>query len=43
MQTLLGLDKVCEMADKYAHLGKLYEPTANMREMAASGATYYNK
>ena len=24
---LLGLDKVCEMADKYAHLGKLYEPT----------------
>ena len=40
---LLGLDKVCAMADKYAHLGKLYEPTAKMREMAASGATYYNK
>ena len=40
---LLGLDAVCVMADKYAHLGKLYEPTANMREMAASGATYYNK
>jgi 3-hydroxyacyl-CoA dehydrogenase/enoyl-CoA hydratase/3-hydroxybutyryl-CoA epimerase/enoyl-CoA isomerase len=40
---LLGLDAVCAMADKYAHLGKLYEPTANMREMAASGAKYYNK
>jgi 3-hydroxyacyl-CoA dehydrogenase/enoyl-CoA hydratase/3-hydroxybutyryl-CoA epimerase/enoyl-CoA isomerase len=40
---LLGLKAVCEMADKYAHLGKLYEPTAKMREMAASGATYYNK
>jgi 3-hydroxyacyl-CoA dehydrogenase/enoyl-CoA hydratase/3-hydroxybutyryl-CoA epimerase/enoyl-CoA isomerase len=40
---LLGLDKVCEMANKYAHLGKLYEPTAKMREMAAAGATYYNK
>ena len=40
---LLGLDKVCEMADKYAHLGKLYEPTQKMREMAASGATYYRK
>ena len=40
---LLGLDKVCAMADKYSHLGKLYEPTAKMREMAASGATYYNK
>lgn len=40
---LLGLDTVCAMADKYAHLGKLYEPTAQMREKAASGATYYNK
>jgi 3-hydroxyacyl-CoA dehydrogenase/enoyl-CoA hydratase/3-hydroxybutyryl-CoA epimerase/enoyl-CoA isomerase len=37
----LGLAAVCETADKYAHLGKLYEPTAKMREMAASGATYY--
>jgi len=40
---LLGLEAVCAMADKYAHLGKLYEPTAKMREMAASGATYYKK
>lgn len=37
----LGLDKICEMADKYTDLGKLYEPTAKMREMAASGAKYY--
>ena len=40
---LLGLEAVCAIADKYAHLGKLYEPTAKMREMAASGATYYKK
>ena len=40
---LLGLDVLCTMADKYAHLGKLYEPTAKMREMAAAGTTYYNQ
>ena len=37
----LGLKAVCETADKYAHLGKLYAPTAQMRAMAESGATYY--
>jgi len=37
----LGLDVVCAMADKYAHLGKLYEPTEKMREMAAAGLKYY--
>ena len=37
----LGLDTVCAMADKYAHLGKLYHPTDRMREMAANGETYY--
>ncbi len=37
----LGLDKVCETADKYARLGKLYEPTDKMREMAKNNATYY--
>ncbi len=37
----LGLKAVCETADTYAHLGKLYEPTARMREMAETGATYY--
>jgi len=37
----LGLAKLCEMADKYSHLGKLYEPTEKMRKMAASNQTYY--
>ena len=37
----VGLAKICEMADKYAHLGKLYHPTDRMREMAANGETYY--
>jgi 3-hydroxyacyl-CoA dehydrogenase/enoyl-CoA hydratase/3-hydroxybutyryl-CoA epimerase/enoyl-CoA isomerase len=40
---LLGLEALCAMADKYSHLGKLYEPTAKMRVMAASGTTYYNQ
>ena len=39
----LGLKTVCEKADKYAHLGKLYEPTERMREMAAKGETYYQQ
>ncbi len=37
----LGLKAVVEMAAKYSHLGKLYEPTARMQEMAANGETYY--
>ena len=37
----LGLAAVCEIADKYAHLGKVYEPTQQMRDMAANGKTYY--
>ena len=36
-----GLATICELADKYAHLGPLYAPTARMREMAANGETYY--
>jgi 3-hydroxyacyl-CoA dehydrogenase/enoyl-CoA hydratase/3-hydroxybutyryl-CoA epimerase/enoyl-CoA isomerase len=39
----LGLKTVIEKAAKYAHLGKLYEPTARMQEMAAKGETYYQK
>jgi hypothetical protein len=31
------------MVDKYLYLGKLYEPTAKMRVMAASGTIYYNQ
>ena len=37
----LGLKAVCDKADQYAHLGKLYEPTERMREMAANGETYF--
>lgn len=37
----LGLARVCELADRYAHLGPLYHPTERMRAMAASGATFY--
>ncbi len=37
----LGLKTVIDMAAKYAHLGKLYEPTARMQEMAANGESYY--
>ena len=35
-----GLDTICALADKYAHLGKLYEPTEKMRKMATSGQKF---
>jgi len=37
----LGLKTVVETAAKYASLGKLYEPTARMKEMATKGQKYY--
>jgi 3-hydroxyacyl-CoA dehydrogenase/enoyl-CoA hydratase/3-hydroxybutyryl-CoA epimerase/enoyl-CoA isomerase len=37
----LGLKAVIEKAKKYESLGKLYEPTAKMKEMAAAGKKYY--
>ena len=37
----MGLATVCEKAQQLAHLGKLYEPTPRMLEMAAQGETYY--
>ena len=37
----LGLSQFCEIADKYAHLGELYQPTEKIREMAAAGKTFY--
>ena len=37
----MGLAAFCEMADKYADLGLMYAPTDAMREMAASGSTYF--
>ncbi|HEX4896173.1 MAG TPA: 3-hydroxyacyl-CoA dehydrogenase NAD-binding domain-containing protein, partial [Solimonas sp.] len=39
----IGMKTVLEKAAKYAHLGKLYEPTASMKKMAAEGKTYYPK
>jgi 3-hydroxyacyl-CoA dehydrogenase / enoyl-CoA hydratase / 3-hydroxybutyryl-CoA epimerase / enoyl-CoA isomerase len=39
----LGMKTVLEKAARYAHLGKLYEPTASMKKMAADGKTYYAK
>ncbi len=37
----IGLKTVVDKAAKYAALGKLYEPTAKMKEMAAKGQKYY--
>ncbi len=37
----LGLKAVVDKAEKYKQLGKLYEPTAKMKEMATKGQTYY--
>ncbi|SET79108.1 fatty acid oxidation complex subunit alpha FadB [Thalassotalea agarivorans] len=38
----LGLDNFIAMADKYAHLGEIYQVTDGMREMAASGQSYFS-
>jgi len=37
----LGLKAVIEKARKYEALGKLYEPTAKMKDMAANNQRYY--
>lgn len=37
----IGLANIVEMAKKYESLGKLYQPTDRMKEMAANGETYY--
>ncbi len=39
----LGMKHVIERAAQFAHLGKIYEPTARMKEMAAKGEMYYPK
>jgi 3-hydroxyacyl-CoA dehydrogenase/enoyl-CoA hydratase/3-hydroxybutyryl-CoA epimerase/enoyl-CoA isomerase len=38
---IIGLKTLVEKCEKYASLGKLYEPTARMKEMAAKGELYY--
>lgn len=37
----IGLDKICEMAEKYEALGPLYHPTEKMKEMAENGQKYF--
>jgi 3-hydroxyacyl-CoA dehydrogenase/enoyl-CoA hydratase/3-hydroxybutyryl-CoA epimerase/enoyl-CoA isomerase len=37
----LGLDNFIAMADKYRHLGEIYHVTDGLREMAASGKSYF--
>ncbi len=38
----VGLKAICDMADNHNSLGKLYEPTQRMREMASNGESYYS-
>jgi 3-hydroxyacyl-CoA dehydrogenase/enoyl-CoA hydratase/3-hydroxybutyryl-CoA epimerase/enoyl-CoA isomerase len=37
----VGMAHLAEASDKFAHLGKAYELTATMKDMLASGKTYY--
>jgi 3-hydroxyacyl-CoA dehydrogenase/enoyl-CoA hydratase/3-hydroxybutyryl-CoA epimerase/enoyl-CoA isomerase len=37
----LGMQTILDKCAQYEHLGKLYEPTDRMREMAANCETYY--
>jgi 3-hydroxyacyl-CoA dehydrogenase/enoyl-CoA hydratase/3-hydroxybutyryl-CoA epimerase/enoyl-CoA isomerase len=37
----IGLQALCETAAKFASLGKLYEPTAQMRQLAGTGGAFY--
>ena len=36
-----GIDTIVELAKKYQHLGKAYEPTAGMLDMAKDGKKFY--
>ncbi|WP_432698213.1 fatty acid oxidation complex subunit alpha FadB [Marinobacterium sp. YM272] len=36
-----GLEPFCQQADQFSSLGKLYQPTDGMREMANAGKTYF--
>ena len=37
----IGLSRFCEMADRYSHLGPLYQPTEKMLQMARTGESYF--
>ena len=39
----MGMDNLLQLADSYAHLGKMYQPTEGMRKMAADSETFYPK
>ena len=39
----IGMKAILEKCAKYASLGKLYEPTASMKKMAADGSLYFPK
>ncbi len=37
----IGMAEFCQLAEKYADLGPLYQPTEGMKEMAKSGKKYF--
>ena len=37
----VGLDKFCDLADRYAELGEMYQPTEQLRERAKAGTPFY--
>ncbi|NKF23362.1 fatty acid oxidation complex subunit alpha FadB [Solimonas marina] len=39
----IGMQTILDKCAKFAHLGKLYEPTESMKKMAAEGKTYFPK
>jgi 3-hydroxyacyl-CoA dehydrogenase/enoyl-CoA hydratase/3-hydroxybutyryl-CoA epimerase/enoyl-CoA isomerase len=38
----VGLKAMCERAEQFARLGKLYEPTAQMKQLATQGRGFYS-
>ena len=38
----VGIDNFIQLADKYAHLGEIYQVTDGMREMAKAGKSYFD-
>ena len=37
----IGVSTFCEMAQRYSHLGALYEPPVSLQKMAASNQKFY--
>lgn len=37
----VGLKEICQKAERYQSLGKLYEPTRQMKDLANQGKTFY--